>query len=58
MYGMIYSGGDSVKIEWNKLRAARHDMGMTQRDLSAQTGVHLSVIKAIETGRGTDRQNV
>lgn len=47
-----------MKIEWNKLRAARHDMGMTQKDLSAQTGVHLSVIKAIETGRGTDRQNI
>jgi chromosome partitioning protein len=47
-----------MKIELNKLRTARRDKGITQAELSALSGVHLSVIKAVETGRNAERHNI
>lgn len=47
-----------MKIEYEKIKAARQREDITQRELSEQTGVNLSIIKALETGRGTDKENI
>lgn len=47
-----------MKICYEKLREARQARDVTQKELSERTGVNLSVIKAIETGRNSDKQNV
>ena len=47
-----------MKIAYEKLRSARRDKDITQKELSERSGVNLSVIKGIETGRGTDRLNI
>lgn len=47
-----------MKIEYERLREARGRMDITQKELSERSGVNLSIIKAVETGRGTDRANI
>lgn len=47
-----------MKIEHERLKKARIESDLTQRELAEQTGVNLSIIKAVETGRGTDKANV
>lgn len=47
-----------MKIEYGRIRQARLERDMTQKQLSQKTGVHLSVIKALETDRGADKSNV
>lgn len=47
-----------MKIEFERLRTARAEMDITQKELSERSGVNLSIIKAVETGRGTDKANV
>jgi len=47
-----------MKIEYEALRDKRQALDMTQKALSESSGVHLSLIKAIETGRGTEAENI
>lgn len=47
-----------MKIAYEKIRSTRRDKDMTQKELSERSGVNLSVIKGIETGRGTDKINI
>lgn len=47
-----------MKIAYEKLRVARREKDITQKELSERSGVNLSVIKGIETGRGTDKVNI
>lgn len=43
-----------MKIEYMAIKARRQELDLTQRELSEKTGVNLSVIKAVETGRSAD----
>lgn len=47
-----------MKIEYGKIRKTRLEADLTQKELAEKSGVNLSVIKAVETGRGADRGNV
>lgn len=47
-----------MKIEYEEIKRARIAFDLTQKELAEQTGVNLSIIKALETGRGTDKANV
>lgn len=47
-----------MKIEYEEIKQARIASDLTQKELAEQTGVNLSIIKALETGRGTDKSNV
>lgn len=51
------SGGD-MKIEYENLRRARLNKDLTQKELASLSGVNLSIIKALETGRGADRNKI
>lgn len=43
-----------MKIEYMAIKAKRQDLDITQRELSEKSGVNLSIIKAVETGRSAD----
>lgn len=47
-----------MKIEFEQLKRARLDADMTQKELAENSGVNLSIVKAIETGRGADKQKI
>lgn len=47
-----------MKIEYELLRRTRLEKDYTQKELSDLTGVHISVIKAVETGRGADQEKI
>ena len=48
-----------VKLDYERLKAIRLEQDITQKELAQSTGVSLSTIKQIETGRSsTDLENI
>jgi len=47
-----------MKIEYERLQKRRQELDITQKQLAEAADVGLSVIKAVETGRGADAENI
>lgn len=47
-----------MRIDATQIKARRLELDWTQKELAEAASVHLSIIKAVETGRSTDKSNL
>lgn len=47
-----------MKIYAETIKTRRAELKITQKELSQASGVHISIIKAVETGRGADEEQL